>query len=97
MKYGLTDTQLEGIRRAVYSVPEVSGAILYGSRARGTYKPYSDIDLTLVGNNITISQLAIVEQRLDDLLMPYFVDLSAKKSLRNPDLIANIERDGVML
>ncbi|MCC6271326.1 MAG: nucleotidyltransferase domain-containing protein, partial [Microbacteriaceae bacterium] len=45
----LTERELTMIRATLERFPDVSAAILYGSRAKGTAKPTSDIDLALEG------------------------------------------------
>lgn len=76
--------------------PEIDRAILYGSRAKGTYRQGSDIDLTLIGPGLAYSQLQRIETEIDDLLLPYTVDLSLHHQLTSPDLLAHIERVGVV-
>jgi len=60
--------------------------ILYGSRARGNYRNGSDIDLALVGKELDLTTLFKVETELDDLLLPYKIDLSIHHKIENPDL-----------
>lgn len=95
--YGLTISQLTSLRNVFRLFPQVEDAVLYGSRARGDYKPYSDLDITLYGKNISLTQLAQMEAMIDDLLLPYNCDLSAFHSLKNTDLIHSIEREGKSL
>ena len=95
--YGLSDTTLQKLRSALMSVPAVKEAILYGSRARGDYRSGSDIDITLRGDALTERDLNRVAMHIDDLLLPYFVDVSIFDRLANPKLKANIERDGQLL
>ena len=83
MKYGLEDSVIEKICFTLAAYPAVHKAVIYGSRAKGNYKAGSDIDLCLFGENIDLRLLYIVEQSLDDLLLPYFFDLSAYDSLEN--------------
>lgn len=94
--YGLTNQQLAAIKQVFASVPEVSAAILYGSRARGDYKPYSDLDITLQGN-LTHAHLADLEGKLDDLYLPFFIDLSDMSKISNQALLMNIQREGKIL
>ena len=94
MTFGLADIEFQALRDALASVPEVEEAIIYGSRARGTNRIASDIDLTLKGNSLTYLQLALLDERIDELYLPYFVDLSLYSMLKNPDLLDNIHREG---
>jgi predicted nucleotidyltransferase len=68
--------------------------VLYGSRAKGNYPPTSDIDLTLLGENLNLSVLLEKENELDDLLLPYTIDCSIYRHIVNPSLLAHIERVG---
>jgi predicted nucleotidyltransferase len=74
--------------------PSIERAVIYGSRAKGNYKPGSDIDLTLFGPAITEAELLALENRLDDLLLPYTFDISRFHTLQNPQLIDHIQRVG---
>jgi predicted nucleotidyltransferase len=74
--------------------PEVKKAVLYGSRAKGTHRPGSDIDLTLFGVALTYTQLDRIETEIDDLLLPYTVDLSLHTQIDNADLLEHIQRVG---
>jgi predicted nucleotidyltransferase len=78
-------------------LPEVEVAILYGSRALGRHRPASDIDLTLIGPAISSATLARIDADLDDLLLPWMIDLSALSAICHPALLAHIERAGVEL
>lgn len=92
MKYGITEFQYQQIIKVFANYREVESAILYGSRAKGCHKPYSDIDITLVGNSIDLSLLQKIEIELDDLILPYKFDISSYKSIENIDLLEHIER-----
>ncbi|MCK6538986.1 MAG: nucleotidyltransferase domain-containing protein, partial [Anaerolineales bacterium] len=76
--------------------PQVEKAILYGSRAKGNYKIGSDIDLTLYGGTeLTLNVLYRIMDELDDLLLPYTIDLSTYHTISDPDVIEHIQRVGV--
>ena len=97
MEFGLKQNEIIALREALASIPEVEEAIIYGSRARGTNRVSSDIDITLKGSNLTYLQLALLDAKIDDLYLPYFVDLSLFSMLKNQDLIESIEREGKLL
>lgn len=96
MKYGLQDATIEKIRSVFARFPQVEKAVLYGSRAKGNFKNGSDIDLTLCGDvNLTLNVLYKIMDELDDLLLPYMIDLSIFQHIGDPDVIEHIQRVGV--
>ncbi|GIV26233.1 MAG: hypothetical protein KatS3mg027_0047 [Bacteroidia bacterium] len=94
MKYGLSDKTIDLINAVFSKHPEVETAILYGSRAKGNFHTGSDIDLTLTGTNLTLSILHKIEDEIDDLLLPYKVDLSILQDIENKELLDHIQRVG---
>lgn len=96
MKYGLSEATIEKIGSVFARFPEIEKAVLFGSRAKGNYKNGSDIDLTLYGKQLTHRLSATVAAELDDLLLPYTIDLSIFDELNNARLSEHIERVGVV-
>jgi len=94
MKFGLTASILDRMKQVFQSFPKVEKVIVYGSRATGTYAYNSDIDLTFIGNELTWSDLAKIDEALDDLLLPYQMDLSIFSDINNPALIEQIQQIG---
>jgi predicted nucleotidyltransferase len=76
--------------------PQVEQAILYGSRAMGTFKPGSDIDITLLGQALTQDLMWTIAQALDDMLLPYVIDLSLFDTLDKTELLEHISRVGIV-
>lgn len=96
MKYGLADHTIDQICAVLAQYTAVERAVLYGSRAKGNFKPGSDIDLTLFGVALTPALCATIAETLDDLLLPYTIDLSVFSELKHPELEAHIQRVGVV-
>ena len=96
MKYGLSDKTIEQMHAVLFNFPEVDKAVLYGSRAKGNFKRGSDIDLTLLGNGLSLTILHKIENELDDLLLPYKIDLSIFEQIADPDVVDHIRRVGVV-
>lgn len=97
MKHGLSEQVIAQIHTVLRKYPQVRRALLYGSRAKGCYKPGSDIDLTLVGgDDLTLDVLYRIAWELDDLLLPYTFDLSIFHRIDDPDVIDHIRRAGVV-
>lgn len=97
MKYGLSEATIQKIQQVLAKYPQVEKAVLYGSRAKGNYKNGSDIDLSLQGDkDLTLDIQFKIDRDLNDLLLPYTIDLSIFAQLSNPDFIEHIQRAGVM-
>lgn len=93
-RFGLSETTIARINAVLEDCPSIERAVIYGSRAKGNYKPGSDIDLTLIGPDMTELELLALENRLDDLLLPYQLDLSRFAVIQNTELIDHINRVG---
>lgn len=91
---GLTEEEIAKIGNVFARHDNIERVILYGSRAMGTFKPASDIDLTLFGPNITLTQLNELETELDDLYLPWKFDLSVFNQIDNDELLDHINRTG---
>lgn len=94
MQYGLPEHTIQAIRRVLAMHSRVEKAILYGSRAKGNYRTGSDIDLALQGDELDLSEQLAIEDELDDLLLPYKIDLSLLNQIENRNLLDHIQRVG---
>ena len=93
---GLPDTAIEKIRAEFNRYPEIQRVILFGSRAIGTYQVGSDIDLCIEAESLNLTQLLKIENALDELLLPWKIDLSLKHFIDNPALLAHIRAYGII-
>ena len=96
MPYGLNEHIFKAIQTVFEKYPDIQEVILYGSRAKNNYRHNSDIDLTLKGNHLDLTIQFKIETELDDLLLPYKIDLSIYEKIENPDLIDHINRVGIV-
>jgi len=95
---GLSPDTLQAIQTVLAQFASIESAVLYGSRAKGTYKPGSDIDITLHTTvNAPDNLLVRVMGALDDLAVPYSFDVSLFCYIDTPSLIEHIQRVGVEL
>lgn len=98
MSYGLAESVTERICGVFSHYPQIEQALLYGSRAKGSYRQGSDIDLTLIGgSDLTSAVLTKVLDELDDLLLPYAIDLSILHIISDAAVLDHIRRIGVVL
>ena len=94
--FGLPLDAVEKIRTVFAQHPEVEKVVLYGSRAKGNYKTGSDIDLTMYGEEINQSIVLKILDELDELLLPWMIDLSIYRQIDNGNLRDHIERVGII-
>ena len=93
---GLAPHELDLIREVFRRFPAISEVVLYGSRAKGTHRPESDIDLALLGVDDEIQAEAIADE-LDELPLPYRFDVKACSCIKYGPLRDHIARVGVSL
>lgn len=95
--FGLLPTTLEKLNTVFAQHGAIDSVLIYGSRAKGNFRAGSDIDLTIKGDEIPFAEFMQIEDQIDDLLLPYTVDLSQYYQLENTDLVAHIDRVGVAI
>lgn len=93
--FGFSTTTLDKLNSVFVRHSAIDSVVIYGSRAKGNYRAGSDIDLTIKGSEIPFAEFMQIENQIDDLMLPYTVDLSQYRQLVNADLIAHIDRVGV--
>jgi len=94
MKFGLKEDTLAAIADCMAKHPKIEKAIISGSRAKGDYRTGSDIDLVLLGQELTIKDVLMLENELDELLLPYLFDISILHHIHQRDLLEHIDRVG---
>lgn len=98
MPYGLLERDMMHILAAVRSLPEISQLVLFGSRAKGTYKTASDVDLAIKGAAVTYeTALKLADILNEEKPLPYFFDVVHYESIHEPRLVEHIDRVGVVL
>jgi predicted nucleotidyltransferase len=96
MQYGLSSENVQKLKAVFNRYPEVTEVILYGSRAKGNFKNGSDIDFTVAGEEMNLQILHKVEDDLEELLLPYKIDLSLLSHIDNANLLEHIKRVGIV-
>ncbi len=91
---GLTEVQLDLIRGVLARHPEVTGAVVFGSRAKGTAAPASDVDVALEGIDDPLRAAGIAGE-LEELPLPFAFDVVVLAAIRHLPLREHIARVGV--
>lgn len=98
MSFGLKEFDLRYIVGTIEKFPEIKKAVIFGSRAKGNYKPGSDIDIAIYGEKITFDILAKLHSELEEQSpMPYFFDIVDYTHLNHKELKEHIERVGKVI
>lgn len=95
-RHGLSDEMVGRITAVLSHFPDIERAILFGSRAKGTHRPGSDIDLALIGPALDWRTLSKIDEALDDLLLPYRFSLIIYDAKTDPAVAAHIKRVGIL-
>ena len=94
---GVPATASRQILQAIDMCSPVQRVVLYGSRALGRQRAGSDIDLCLEAPGMPLGALLELGGVLDDLLLPWRIDLQLRHLIDHPNLLAHIDRAGVEL
>lgn len=93
-EFGLKKSVIDQTQKIFSQHPEIQKVLIYGSRAKGNFKNGSDIDLTMFGDNLPLQLQMDVFEELDELYLPYKIDLSIYSRLENENLKEHIMRVG---
>ncbi len=96
-RFGLNPATLQKLHAVFRRHRNIQRVLIYGSRAKGSYRDGSDIDLTLQGSDLDWRELQAIEREIDDLDLPYKVDLSLYSRIDDPAMCEHIERWGMDL
>ncbi|RXM74390.1 nucleotidyltransferase domain-containing protein [Clostridium tetani] len=98
MNFGLRESDLEYIVNVIRGFDEIEKAYIFGSRAKGNYKPGSDIDIAIYGENINSDILSKLNSILEEKSpMPYFFNIVDYSHLKHKELKEHIDRVGKVI
>ncbi len=94
MTDGLTERDRQGILSVLEAFPKIRRAVLFGSRAIGTFRGASDLDLALEGDDLNLADLVVVRSRIGSLELPFEADLVIRAKITNSDVEKHIQKYG---
>ena len=95
---GLTLEDIQLIVNEISVYKEIDKALIFGSRAKGNYKHGSDVDICLMGNQISLHHSASLAWRLnEETNLPWHFDILIYHDLTNQELIDHIDRIGIQI
>jgi proline iminopeptidase len=96
-RFGLAEWIVRDICAAIAAQPQVEEARLFGSRARGDFRPGSDIDIAVHGKNLDFAAFLDLSARLDDLPILFKMDIVHLDMLGDSSLRETIRQESVPL
>ncbi len=95
MRFGLSKRDEGYILEALSRFPEIEKAVIFGSRAMGNNERGSDVDMAVVGENITPTMIVRLRSLLnEELSLPYFFDVVHYEKIDNKNLKGHIDKEG---
>ena len=91
--FGLPERTITELLEYFRTRPEIEKVVVYGSRAKGTYRKGSDIDFAIWSDKENISQIV---SDLDELPTPYMFDVINYKILSHENIKKSIDNDGIV-
>ncbi|MBP9587350.1 MAG: restriction endonuclease subunit S [Bacteroides sp.] len=95
MKFGLEVQVIENIISVLEQHPKVDKAFVFGSRAKGNYRPDSDIDIAIKGNEITTDDIITISVAIEAKGVTHKFDLIDYNNIKEPALKEHIDRVGI--
>ncbi|WP_053406660.1 nucleotidyltransferase domain-containing protein [Persicobacter sp. CCB-QB2] len=96
-KSGLSQKSIHAIREIFEKNVRIQDVVIFGSRAKGSYRPGSDVDVALKGDNLTLNDVLSAMVDLDDSDLPYLFDVIIYDRINEPALKEHIDRVGLSL
>jgi len=93
---GLADSELEMLVNGLKKDERIKKAVVFGSRAKGNYRLYSDIDLAVFGDLPEFGAAEILRE-LEELPLCQKIDVLDYARIRNVALKQHIDRVGITI
>jgi predicted nucleotidyltransferase len=95
---GLSQADMDAIKAVVSSCPKVDQGLLFGSRAKGTYRNGSDVDLALKGRELSFTDISRISELLnEETNMPYRFDVLDYDRISEAELKNHIDRNAISI
>lgn len=96
MKFGLSSPIIAQLCAVFAGYPDIFKVVLFGSRAKGSYRNSSDIDLAVFAPTMSAQIFDKLWNEVEDLPIVFKVDCLHFESLSNDVLKKKIEAEGVL-
>ena len=97
MDLGIREEHIARLKNLFSKNPKIEEAIVFGSRAKGTNRPGSDVDIALKGKNMKLDDILNLSVAIDELWIPNKIDLIIYDRIEEPELLDHIKRVGISI
>lgn len=96
MSFGLKNKDIKRIKDVFHLHNKVNEVLIFGSRAMGTERLGSDIDLAVKGEHIDIADILKIRTQLDELRIAYECDVVDYNTIKTPEFKEHIDKHGIV-
>jgi len=93
--YGLNNRDIHTLFDVFNKHKDIKTVYIYGSRAKGTHKYGSDIDLAIMNDDVSEKTIRNIKTEIEESSLPYFVDITYFKTILHKELSEHIKRVGL--
>ncbi len=93
--FGLTQRDMDTLQEIFHRYVDIETVVIFGSRAKGHYKPGSDIDLAIMNTGLDPVTVRKANSDCEESSLPYRVDLIDYHTIVHAQLKAHIDRIGL--
>ncbi len=97
MKFGLEQHIIDRLIAVFEQHSKVDKALVFGSRAKGNYRPDSDIDIAIKGQDLNTDDIIAMSVAFEEKGITYKIDLINYDNINEPALKDHIDRVGIEL
>jgi len=92
--YGLAEHHYADFAHIFKRYPKIERVLIFGSRAKGTAKPYSDFDLAIMAPEMRDQEFNLLWNELDEVPLVFKFDILHWDTLVNQPLKEKILQEG---
>lgn len=96
LRFGLSPSIITDIQTVFSQYPQIEKVLLFGSRAKNTWKDGSDIDLAVISTTLSDHDFTILWNKIDDLPLIFKIDCLHWNRLNNLSLKNKILQEGML-
>lgn len=94
---GLKPHHFKWVNTVLRDNSRVNHAWIFGSRALGTFKDSSDIDIALQGEQLTLDDIAQMQDQFEQSCLPFKVDFVVMHKIKSIELVEHIKQRGLLI